>query len=541
METLLLSDRCAGDIRKAGEILRRGGLVAIPTETVYGLAANALDSDAVKRIYQAKGRPSDNPLIVHISDVSQLAPLVREIPEAAKRLAAVFWPGPLTIILPKSDLVPTATSGGLETVAVRCPSHPTARAVIDAAGVPLAAPSANLSGKPSPTTFHHVQEDLTGRVDALLDGGDCAVGVESTVLTLAQGTPRILRPGGVTLAQLRSVLGEVEVDPAVLHQLGEGKRAASPGMKYKHYSPSADVVILDASPEEYVKYVNQKGDGWALCFEEDVPFLQVPTMPYGTRYDGSSQAHQLFEALHGLDEVGAKKAYARIPSKRGVGLAVYNRLIRAAAFQVYNPTGCQVVGLTGPTGAGKSTVGEILRKQGCFVIDCDQVTRSSQVYDSSCLEELSSAFGPEVSQGGVLNRAELAKRAFSSEEARTRLGQITFPRIIRRVRELLEEGAAKGYRVLVLDAPTLFEAGLDSACSRILVVNAPKEERLARILNRDNISKEGALRRLEAQPGPDFYTSRADWVVENGPGVQTEEALQGILEELGEKTGSNRL
>ncbi len=177
METLLLSDRCAGDIRKAGEILRRGGLVAIPTETVYGLAANALDGEAVKRIYQAKGRPSDNPLIVHISDFSQLAPLVREVPEAAKRLVAVFWPGPLTIILPKSDLVPTTTSGGLDTVAVRCPSHPTARAVIDAAGVPLAAPSANLSGKPSPTTFRHVQEDLTGRVDALLDGGDCAVGV----------------------------------------------------------------------------------------------------------------------------------------------------------------------------------------------------------------------------------------------------------------------------------------------------------------------------------------------------------------------------
>ena len=541
METLLLSDRCAGDIRKAGEILRRGGLVAIPTETVYGLAANALDGEAVKRIYQAKGRPSDNPLIVHISDFSQLAPLVREVPEAAKRLAAVFWPGPLTIILPKSDLVPTTTSGGLDTVAVRCPSHPTARAVIDAAGVPLAAPSANLSGKPSPTTFRHVQEDLTGRVDALLDGGDCAVGVESTVLTLAQGTPRILRPGGITLTQLRSVLDEVEVDPAVLHKLGEGKRAASPGMKYKHYSPAADVIILDASPEEYVNYVNRKGDGWGLCFDEDVPFLQVPSMPYGTRYDGASQAHRLFEALHSLDEVGAKKAYARIPSKRGVGLAVYNRLIRAAAFQVVNPTGVQVVGLTGPTGAGKSTVGEILKKKGCYVIDCDQVTRSPQVYDPTCLEELSNAFGPEIFEEGVLNRGELARRAFSSEEARTRLGQITFPRIIRRVRELLAEGASNGYKVLVLDAPTLFEAGLDSACSRILVVNAPKEERLARILKRDNISKEAALRRLEAQPSPDFYTSRADWVVENGPGAQVEEALGGFLEDLQGETGSNRL
>ena len=238
----------------------------IPTETVYGLAANALDGATVKKIYAAKGRPSDNPLIVHISQFSQLAPLVREVPQAAKKLADAFWPGPLTIILPKSDLVPQETSGGLSTVAVRCPSHPTARAVIDAAGVPLAAPSANLSGKPSPTTFRHVQEDLTGRVDALFDGGDCAVGVESTVLTLAEGTPRILRPGGITLSQLQSVLGNVEVDPAVLHQLEQGKKAASPGMKYKHYSPKADVVIVDASPEEYVRYVNKKGDGWALCF-----------------------------------------------------------------------------------------------------------------------------------------------------------------------------------------------------------------------------------------------------------------------------------
>ena len=261
METLLLSDHCPDDIQRAGDILRRGGLVAIPTETVYGLAANALDGEAVKKIYQAKGRPSDNPLIVHISRFSQLAPLVREVPESAQKLAAAFWPGPLTIILPKSDVIPQQTSGGLDTVAVRCPSHPTARAVIDAAGVPLAAPSANLSGKPSPTTFLHVREDLTGRVDALLDGGDCDVGVESTVLTLATPVPRLLRPGGVTLSQLRQVLGKVEVDPAVLHQMEAGQKAASPGMKYKHYSPAADVVIVDASPEDYVEYVNQKGDG----------------------------------------------------------------------------------------------------------------------------------------------------------------------------------------------------------------------------------------------------------------------------------------
>ena len=229
--TILLKGDRPQDLKKAGELLRAGGLVAIPTETVYGLAANALDGAAVKAIYQAKGRPSDNPLIVHICDFGQLPPLVREVPEAAKQLAQAFWPGPLTIILKKSDLVPTETSGGLDTVAVRFPAHPVAQAVIREAGVPLAAPSANLSGRPSPTTFAHVEEDLTGRVDALVDGGDCAVGVESTVITLAEGVPKVLRPGGVTVAQLREVLGRVEVDPAVLHKLEEGKRAASPGMK----------------------------------------------------------------------------------------------------------------------------------------------------------------------------------------------------------------------------------------------------------------------------------------------------------------------
>lgn len=532
MDTLVLNGSCPEDIQRAGNILRRGGLVAIPTETVYGLAANALDGQAVKKIYQAKGRPSDNPLIVHISQASQLPPLVKEVPEAAKKLAAAFWPGPLTIILPKSGTVPQETSGGLDTVAVRCPSHPTARAVIDAAGVPLAAPSANLSGKPSPTTFHHVREDLDGRVDALLDGGDCDVGVESTVLTLAAPVPRVLRPGGITLSQLRAVLGRVEVDPAVLHQMEQGQRAASPGMKYKHYSPAADVVIVDASPEDYVEYVNQRGDGWALCFEEDVPFLHVSALPYGGRYDSQSQAHRLFEALHQLDELGVEKAYAHIPRKRDVGLAVYNRLIRAAAFRVVNPKGRHVLGLTGPTGAGKSTVGEILREQGCYVVDCDSLTRGPQVYDSDCLRELAGAFGQEVLRDGALNRGELAKRAFASEEARVRLGEITFPRILRRVRQLLAEGEAQGYSILVLDAPTLLESGLDTACSRILVVNAPKEERLERILRRDGISREAALRRLEAQPSPDFYISRADFVAENGPSAQLEQKVLSFLNEL---------
>lgn len=534
MDTLLLSGNHKDDIERAGEILRAGGLVAIPTETVYGLAANALDGAAVKRIYETKGRPSDNPLIVHISEFSQLAPLVREVPESAKKLADAFWPGPLTMILPKSDLILAETNGGLDTVAVRLPSHPVARAVIAAAGVPLSAPSANLSGRPSPTAFSHVKEDLMGRVEALLDGGDCDVGVESTVITLAEGTPRVLRPGGVTLAQLQAVLGRVDVDPAVLNRLREGAKVSSPGMKYKHYAPKADVVLVDAAPVDYSDYVNQASACHALCFEEDQALLKVPCLSYGGRFDGRRQAHLLFSALHRLDEIGAKKVYAHMPSKNGVGLAVYNRLIRAAGFQIVRPRDRYLIGLTGPTGAGKSTVAELLRKAGWAVIDCDALTRSSEVYDSACIRELQAAFGVDVAPGGVLDRKELARQAFSSEEGKKRLERITFPRITEAVRKQIEKAARAGYQIIALDAPTLFEAGLDLECARILAVTAPADERLERIKARDGLTDEQAALRLSAQHGDAFYAERADWVIENGRGTDLSADLEPVLAELRE-------
>lgn len=531
MDTLLLNGKKQEDIAKAGALLREGGLVAIPTETVYGLAANGLNGEAVKRIYEAKGRPSDNPLILHISRISQLSPLVKEVPEAARKLARAFWPGPLTMILPKSDLVPPEVSGGLSTVAVRFPAHPVARAVIEAAGVPLAAPSANLSGRPSPTSFAHVKEDLFGRVNALLDGGDCGVGLESTVITLADGLPRILRPGGVTLSQLQEVLGEVEVDPAVLHRMEPGAKAASPGMKYQHYSPRAEVLMVDASSREFCDYVNRKKDCHALCFEEDLPFLEVPAVSFGSRYDREEQAHKLFSALHGLDEIGAKRAYARMPSKTGVGLAVYNRLVRAAGFRLENPCGHLIVGLTGPSGAGKSTVGALLREAGCAVIDCDSLTRSPEVYDRECVVRLQAAFGEDVAPGGVLNRSLLAERAFASPEGRDSLAAITFPRILGKLRQLILEEEQQGKKVIVLDAPTLFESGLDFDCARILVVTAPQEERLVRILRRDGITKEEALRRFSAQQPEEFYVRRADYVVANGREADLSQALEPILKD----------
>lgn len=532
METILLHSSHTNDIEEAGKILRQGGLVAIPTETVYGLAANALDSRAVKKIYEAKGRPSDNPLIVHISDFSQIFPLVKEVPEAVRKLAEAFWPGPLTIILPKSDLIPKETSGGLDTVAVRFPSHPAARAVITAAGVPLAAPSANPSGRPSPTAFSQVRADLTGRVDALLDGGDCQVGVESTVITLASDPPRLLRPGGVTLEQLRAVLGTVEVDDAVLHRLAEGKKASSPGMKYKHYAPRADVVLVDSSPEGYSSYVNQKEDCHALCFEEDLPFLHTPFLSYGSRYDSEAQAHRLFSALYELDRLGAEKVYAHLPSKRGVGLAVYNRLIRAAGFQIEVPGEHWVTGLVGPSGAGKSTVAGLLEQAGCAVIDCDALTRSPAVYDAPCILELQGAFGEEIAPGGVLERRALAEAAFSSEKGKKRLEEITFPRIIKAVNREIAAAFSKGVRVVVLDAPTLFEAGLDSVCARILAVTAPEAVRLKRIEKRDGLTQEQALLRFAAQQPERFYTDRADYVIENGEGAELSGALAPILQEL---------
>ncbi len=324
------------DISLVGSILREGGLAAIPTETVYGLAGNAFDGECAKKIFEAKGRPSDNPLIVHISEFSQWKPLVTEIPEQAKALADAFWPGPLTIILPKSEKVPDEVSGNLSTVAVRMPSDEIARAIITAAGVPLAAPSANLSGKPSPTSAKHVIDDMTGRIDAIVDAGECSVGVESTVISLAVTPPRLLRPGGVTPEMLVSVLGEIEIDDAVYNKLPEGAEAASPGMKYKHYAPEAQVVLIKSSLADFRNYVEKnKEDGTvALCFEGEEKGISVPTLTYGEKDDPSSQAKHIFDALRQLDEMKAKTVFARLPEQNGVGLAVFNRLIRAAGFNV---------------------------------------------------------------------------------------------------------------------------------------------------------------------------------------------------------------
>ncbi len=333
-ETIMLKADENG-INAAVELLSKGEVVGMPTETVYGLGANALDTNAVKKIFTAKGRPADNPLIVHISDFEMIRPLVKEIPQLAIKCAEEFWPGPLTMIMPKSDLIPEVTSGGLDSVGIRMPSHKTARQIIDKCGFPIAAPSANLSGSPSPTTAGHVFNDMNGRIPAIVDGGFSAVGVESTVISFEGDAIRILRPGFISQEDLKEITPNVIIDKGVVAQLESGAIARSPGMKYKHYAPKADITIIDGSLEAFRSYVSEHKSDDTVCMafsEKDCEGLNVKALCYGDTDE--KQAHLLFDTLRELDNIGAKKVFARCPNKNGVGLAVYNRLLRAAAFQV---------------------------------------------------------------------------------------------------------------------------------------------------------------------------------------------------------------
>ena len=321
-------------VNQASEILKLDGIVAVPTETVYGLAASAYSDSAIKAVFDAKGRPQDNPLIVHISNLDMLKDVACDIPDAAYRCAEKFWPGPFTMVLPKGDKIASSVSAGLGTVAVRFPSEKTICDIISKSKLPLAAPSANTSGKPSPTTAAHVIDDLDGRIDAVVIGSDCAVGVESTVVSLVGDKPRLLRPGAITPEQLKRILPDLVVDDAVLRQLKDGEKAASPGMKYKHYAPKTQAFLVEGCSNSFVKFVNHKNDCAAVCFEEEYYSINVPKIPYGSKRNESTLAQNVFSVLRDVDTLGVKEVYIHAPSKEGVGLAVYNRLIRACAFNV---------------------------------------------------------------------------------------------------------------------------------------------------------------------------------------------------------------
>ena len=337
MKTLLLSASDPSTAQIAADIIRRGGLVAIPTETVYGLGADGLNEQAVVKIFEAKGRPQDNPLILHVAEPMEMEKFCHDIPEAAYDLAERFWPGPLTMVLPARDIVPRRTTAGLDTVAVRCPDNAVTREIIRLSGVPIAAPSANISGKPSTTTAQHVLYDHDGKIDAIVDGGPCRVGVESTIVDLTEERPRLLRPGGITPEQLTAVLGDLVIDKAVTAQIDKDAVVKAPGMKYRHYAPAEPVVIVAGSREKAAAYIHRHfapGDR-VLCFDEELPlYADCNPLSYGKESNVGTLSAGLFAALRELDDASITKVYARCPVGGGVAYAVQNRLKKAAAFHI---------------------------------------------------------------------------------------------------------------------------------------------------------------------------------------------------------------
>lgn len=335
------SDRAV--IKEAGRILREGGLVAFPTETVYGLGANALQETASGKIYEAKGRPSDNPLIVHIARASDLKEIAAAIPEDAKKLADAFWPGPLTMIFRKTDKVPYGTTGGLDTVAVRMPDHPTALAVIREGGGFIAAPSANTSGRPSPTRASHVAEDLSGRIDMIVDGGEVGIGLESTIVDMSTDRPMILRPGYITQEMLEPLIGEVDLDPALSSgkELKEAPKA--PGMKYRHYAPKANLAVVEGKASEVVRTINQLAEekrrlGFKvgiIATEETLGcYLYGEVKSIGTREQEETIARNLYAVLREFDEMDVDYIFSEAFNEEGIGQAIMNRLLKAAGQQV---------------------------------------------------------------------------------------------------------------------------------------------------------------------------------------------------------------
>lgn len=345
METILM-DMVSGidqsAMERAGELIKKGGLVAFPTETVYGLGANALDAEASAKIYAAKGRPSDNPLIVHIADFSALEAIVQEIPETARRLAEAFWPGPLTMIFRKKEIVPYGTTGGLDTVAVRMPNHPAALALIRAGGGYIAAPSANTSGRPSPTKASHVADDMNGKIDAIIDGGDVGIGLESTIVDLTEKEPVILRPGYINEEMLGKVIGPVHLDPALLKE-DPSLRPKAPGMKYRHYAPKASLTIVEGEASAVIKKINELAEeerkagfqvGIIATDESAALYPRGIVKSAGTRSDEITIAMHLYGILREFDELNVSKIYSEAFETPQMGQAIMNRLIKAAGHQI---------------------------------------------------------------------------------------------------------------------------------------------------------------------------------------------------------------
>ena len=514
-----LLHRSAADIAQAGRLLAGGEVVGIPTETVYGLAANALDEAAVAKIFAAKGRPQDNPLIIHISALEQLEDLAEEISPAVYQMAEQFWPGPLTMVVKKKAIVPDRTSAGLDTVGIRMPSHPVARAIIDAAGVPLAAPSANTSGKPSPTTARDVLDDMNGKIPAIVDGGACTVGVESTVVDMTGEFPQILRPGAITEEMIREAMGAVSTDRATLEGLSDDAKVRSPGMKYRHYAPKAPVILLEGAPEDtYLALLEQMQQPWTgvICFEEYLPAIKESksrlVYSLGYSWDHAEHARRLFALLRKFDRTRAKRIVVQCPRTMGANAGTVNRLRKAAGFQCIDcKKGRRIIGVTGRSGCGKSLLSARLEQMGAQVLDADKIYAELLQTENPMTGMLNHRF-PGVWKDGVLDRKKLADIVFSDEQARLDLNFITHSQV---KAEMHYRTVHSDSKLIVLDVPLLFESGIDRLCDVTLAVLADREGSLLRIMKRDGIDRPRAEARLNSQPDDAFYRARADLLLHN--------------------------
>lgn len=504
-------------IQMAADIINSGGLLAIPTETVYGLGANALDPGAVRRIFEAKGRPQDNPLIIHVPSAQWLPRFCEDVPPLAYTLARNFWPGPLTMILKRKAIIPDMTTAGLNSVGVRCPANAVTQAIIRYAGVPIAAPSANTSGRPSCTNAADVAEDMSGKIEGIVDGGPCTVGVESTIVDLTVTPPRLLRPGGLPLEDLQRVLGEVEVDRAVNAPLEEGERPKAPGMKYRHYAPKADVIVFTGNPRRTAQTMVQRlkdGTG-VICFDEFESLFQGhETHLLGPVADKEVQAQRVFDALRTFDESNVTEILAQCPDNRGLGLAISNRLKKAAGFHVVDVEEESIVlGLTGGTGAGKTSALKAVEDLGGLALDCDAVYYELLNTDPGLCAAIAETFGTEVfNSNGTLNRKALGELVFGDSDRLDQLNDIVF-RFLRP--ELERRIAAFQGKLCALDAINLFESGIDKLCDCTVAVTSPIEMRVRRIMERDGIDEKYARLRVSAQRQDDYFREKCDWELSN--------------------------
>ena len=521
-------------IGAAAKILREGGLVAIPTETVYGLGANGLDSEAVQRIFEAKGRPNDNPLILHVTGQQWLPRYCRDVPPIAYVLARKFWPGPLTMILKRKPIVPDETTAGLDTVAMRCPNHPVTLAIIREAGIPIAAPSANTSGRPSCTSAQDVLEDMDGKIQGVVDGGPCTVGVESTILDLTCEPPRLLRPGGLPLEDLERLIGHIDLDKAVTSALKEGEKPKAPGMKYRHYAPKAPVTVITGAPEKSAREIQKRvtPTSGVICFDEYAHlFREQEVHTLGPSGDKLTQAQRVFDALRTFDNSAVTEIFAQCPDNRGLGLAVGNRLKKAAGFHVIEADSERVVlGLTGGTGAGKSSALRAIESLGGTVIDCDQVYHRMLAEDEELRRDIHNAFPSAFSRDGVLNRQKLGQEVFSDKERLAQLNEVVYRHVIPELQRQLEEGTGV---LFAIDAINLLEAGLDQLCDRTVAITSPLELRVRRIMARDSITEQYARLRISAQKPDEYYRGKCDCELNNG--AETVEAFEAEARDFFER------